>query len=139
MAYALTDAVRRQRRDAATVHGAKNQVVVRRRSGFIKQSVLQPLGLRQADLDPITKRYLDLYARVSAKVELYDAWASDHGWIDENGNSPGFAREYYAALNAAGRLLSKLDEHLRRHRREEPSVLDLHLQAHYGDDGEDTM
>jgi hypothetical protein len=99
----------------------------------VKQSLLQAAGLRQADLDPVARRYLDLYARASAKVELYDAWGAEHGWIDGDGNAPAFAREYYTALNSAGRLLSKLDEHLRRLRREQPSVLDLHLAEHYGE------
>lgn len=129
MAYTISDAVVEQRRDAATLHGAKNQVMVRRRAGYVKQSLLQSTGLRQADLDPITKRYLDLYARVAAKVELYDRYAEEHGWVDADGNSPGMAKEYFAAINAAGRLLSKLDEHMRRHVKEGPSPLDRALQA----------
>jgi hypothetical protein len=133
MAYTVSPAVVEQRRAAKTTHGAKNQVAVRRRAGYLKQSVLQASGLRQADLDPITKRYLDLWSRVAGKIELYDAWAAEHGWVDAEGNSPGIAKEYYAAINAAGRLLSKLDEHLSRHKREGPSVLDLHLQEHYGE------
>ena len=109
MAYRVTPAVVEQRRAAATRHGAKSQVVVRRRSGFIKQSLLQPLGLRQADLSSDCPRGI---------------WICIRGW--RRGSScttggrpstvglmrtairPGFAKEYYAAVNAAGRLLSKL-------------------------------
>ena len=46
----------------------------------MKQSVLQSVGIRYADLDPITKRYLDLYARCVSKIEAYDEWAAEHGF-----------------------------------------------------------
>ena len=70
---------------------------------------------------------------MAAKIELYDQYAAEHGWVDAEGNSPGIAKEYYTSINAAGRLLSKLDEHLHRLKREGPSPLDLHLQEHYAD------
>ena len=47
----------------------RSQARLRRRSGYVKQSVLQSVGIRYADLDPITKRYLDLYARCVSKIE----------------------------------------------------------------------
>jgi hypothetical protein len=112
-------------------HGARSEAVVRSRLRYVKQGVLQPLGLRQADWDPVARRLLDLYAHVLAKVELYDSWAAEHGWLDEDGNPPPFSREYYASVNSAGRLLAKLDEHLRRHQQAGPSPLQSHLPEHY--------
>lgn len=121
---------------AARTHSARSQVVARRRAGYVKQSLLQPLGLRHADLDQITRRYLDLYARAVAKVEAYDAWAETHGYLNEAGESPGWSREYFAALNSASRLLSKLDQHLHRHLQTGPTPLERHLQEHYVVDAE---
>ena len=118
---------------AARKHTARSQVVGRRRAGYIKQSVLQSAGIRYADLDPIARRYLDLYSRVQTKVELYDAWVLEHGFIDADGRTPPWVKEYYAALNSAGRLLSRLEEHLRRHRQAGPSPLEMHLAEHYVD------
>lgn len=118
---------------APRTHTARSQVVSRRRAGYIKQSVLQPTGLRYADLDQIARRYLDLYARVQTRIELYDAWAADHGFLDAEGRTPPWVKEYYAAINSAGRLLSKLEEHLRRHQQAGPSPLELHLANNYVD------
>jgi hypothetical protein len=114
-------------------HGGRSQVVVRRRSGYVKQSVLQPLGLRYADLSPIAKRLLDLYSRVIGKIELYDAHAAEHGFVAEDGTTPPWTREYYAAVNSAARLLAKLDAHLARHLEAQPSPLERHLAEHYVD------
>ena len=106
-------------------------MVVRSRVRYVKQSVLQPLGIRQADLDPVARRLLDLYARVLVKVELYDLWAAEHGWLDEEGNGPPFQPAYFAAVNSASRLLTRLEAQLVRQRQEGPSPLDLHLDSHY--------
>lgn len=107
--------------------------MVRRRAGYIKQSILQAAGLRYADLGVIPRRYLDLYARVASKVELYDAHAHEHGFLDAEGKAPPWIKEYYSAINSAARLLSKLDEHLYRERANGPSPLDRHLSEHYTD------
>lgn len=111
-------------------------MVSRQRAGYLKQSVLQPLGIRHADLDQIARRYLDLYARVQVKVELYDAWAQEHGFLQADGSTPPWVKEYYSAINSAGRLLSKLEEHLRRHQQAGPSPLELHIAQNYVVDGD---
>jgi hypothetical protein len=131
VAYTWSKDAQRQREQAALVHGARSQVLVRRRAGYIKQGVLQPLGLRYADLSQIAKRYLDLYSRVVAKIEAYDAHAAEHGFIDAEGNAPPWIAQYYAAINSAARLLAKLDAHLARHLEAQPSPLERHLAEHY--------
>jgi hypothetical protein len=93
-------------------HGARSEAVVRRQAGYIKQSVLQPLGIRQAELSAVARRYLDLYARCLAKVQLMDAWVEQHGWVDEAGNLPGFSATYFAALNAARLALREFEKHV---------------------------
>ena len=133
MAYTVSKDVIRQRSEAPRTHGARSQVVARRRAGYVKQSVLQPLGIRYADLDQIAKRYLDLYARVITRVEQYDAWAAEHGFLQADGSTPPWIKEYYGAVNSASRLLSKLETHLDSHRAAGPSPLDLHLAEHYVD------
>ena len=136
MSYTVSKDVIRQRSEASRTHGARSQVVARRRAGYLKQSILQPLGLRYADLDRIARHYLDLYVRVLAKVEAYDAWAAEHGFLQADGSTPPWIREYYGAVNSAGRLLSKLEAHLLRHQQTGPSPLEQHLLEHYDVDGE---
>jgi hypothetical protein len=133
VAYPITTSVKRQRSEAPRAHGGRSQVAIRRRAGYLKQSILQPLGIRHAELDQIARRYLDLYVRVLAKIELYDEWAAEHGYLDEEGRPPAFVRDYFAAVNSAGRLLSKLEAHLDRHQRSGPSPLQRHLASHYID------
>ena len=79
MVYPITTSVKRQRSEAPRTHGGRSQVAIRRRAGYLKQSILQPLGIRHAELDQIARRYLDLYVRVLAKIEMYDEWAAEHG------------------------------------------------------------
>jgi hypothetical protein len=122
-----------QRRMAGLRHGARSQVVIRRRAGYVKQSILQSSGLKYADLSPIAKRYLDLYSRVEVKIELYDEWASSNGYLDAEGHAPHWAEQYLAAIYTSARLLSKLDQHLLHHRETGPSPLQKHLQEHYID------
>jgi hypothetical protein len=131
MSYTWSRDAQRQREQAALRHGGRSQVLARRRSGYVKQSILQPLGLRYADLSQIAKRYLDLYARVVAKIEMYDAHAAEYGFLDAEGNSPPWIVQYYAAVNSAARLLAKLDAHLARHLEAQPSPLERHLAEHY--------
>jgi hypothetical protein len=66
--------------------------------------------------------YLDLWARSMAKVSLYDDYADEHGWLDEDGNERGFVRTYFAALNSCRLALAKLEDHLRS-RGAEPSMV----------------
>jgi hypothetical protein len=111
-------------------------VVLRNRAGYVKQSVLQSVGIRQADLDPFGKRVLDLYARCASKVHQYDAWISQYGFLDETGKSPDFIKEYYSAIRTAARLLSQFERHLAELQKTGPSPLERHLAANYVIDAE---
>jgi hypothetical protein len=93
-----------------------------------KRRLLRQVGLRAADLDGLGLALLDNWARAQAKVELMDSWAAEHGWLDEDGNEPGFVRTYFAALNSARLSLGRLEEHLKA-RGGEPSMVTV-LQGH---------
>jgi hypothetical protein len=110
-------------------HGAKSQAVVRRTAGYVKQSVLQPLGLRQGALSLVGVRHLDIYSRNMAKVQLMDRWVAEHGWLDEKGNPPPFAAVYFTALNAASRALVKLEPHLLPHLPVEADYFDQYREG----------
>jgi hypothetical protein len=108
----LSPAELRQRSEAATTHGARAPGEIRRVARVQKRRLLRQAGLRAADLDGLGMAFLDNWSRAQAKVELYDRWAAEHGWIDDEGNEPGFVRTYFAALNSARLALGKLGEHL---------------------------
>lgn len=124
----------RQRSEASMRHGARSQLTVRRRAGYCKQSLLMPLGLRQRDLTPAGRYWLDQWAMVEAQTRLFDDWMNERGLIDADGQPPGFSRTYYAARNSASRARSKLEPYLvEAAERMAPAVsaLDRHLESRY--------
>jgi hypothetical protein len=133
MGYPDTAATRRQRSEASRKHGARSQVVARARVPYVKQSVLQSAGLRYGDLDPLSKRVLDLYARCQVKIEAYDSWATQHGFLDEAGNAPSWIAHYYSAIRTAARLLAQFERSVERQIASGPSPLERHLAENYID------
>jgi hypothetical protein len=63
----------------ALKHGVESEPVVKKVATVQKRRLLRQIGLRAGDLDAVALGYLDLWARVQSKVELYDSWASVHG------------------------------------------------------------
>ena len=103
-----------------------------------KRRLLRQIGLRAGDLDTVALGYLDLWARVQSKVELYDSWASTHGYLKPDGPSPPWVNHYFAAVNASGRLLQKLEQHLAAREQSGPSIqewIEGELGRNGGDDG----
>ncbi len=112
----------------ALKHGAGSEVRVRRIATVQKRRLLRQIGLRQADLDGIAISYLDNWARAQAKVELLDAYADEHGWLDPDGKPPAFAAFYFTALNSARLSLDRLAAHLKAQGNAERSMV-VELQA----------
>lgn len=108
----LSPAEVEQRRSAGVRHGARSEGRIRPVAARLRRQVLRQLGVRVGELDPVSRGYLELYARSLAKVRLYDAWLDQHGLVDDEGNSPGFMSAYYAAVNSARLALSKLEDRL---------------------------
>ena len=121
---------------AARSHGARSQAEVGRQAGYVKQRLLQPLRLRQADLSPVERHLLNLWARTAAEVLLMERYIEAHGLIDESGQLAGFSATYYAARNASSRMLTKLEPRLLRAAEQKAAgggtLLDRHLDEHYG-------
>lgn len=97
-----------------TSHGARSEARVRRLATNKKRTLLRQLGMRQEDLDGIGRIHLDNWAKAAAVVELYTAWAEEHGWLDGQGNEPGWVRTYFAALNSSRLAAGKLGDHLKQ-------------------------
>jgi hypothetical protein len=105
----------------AVKHGAHSETRVNPVATVQKRRLLRQIGLRAADLDALALGYLDLWARAQAKVELYDAWAGEHGYLTPAGKSPPWVKEYFAAINCARLSLAKFEDHVRQ--RGEPSIV----------------
>jgi hypothetical protein len=98
---------------APRTHGARSQAQVTRLAGYCKQSLLQRLGIKQADLPPVDRFLLDKWARIEAEVQLIDLYVADRGGpLDEHGEPWSFTKTLYAARNSASRLLTKLEPRL---------------------------
>lgn len=102
-----------QRRQAGVKHGARSEDRIRPVAARLRRQVLRQLGVRVGELDPVSRGYLELYARSLAKVRLYDQWLDEHGLVDGEGNSPGFMATYFASLNSSRLALTKLEDRLR--------------------------
>jgi len=108
----------------AVKHGSHSERQIVPRAGNQKRAFLRRIGLRERDLDPLGRGYLDLWARCQAKLVLMDEYGAAHGWIDPAGNVPGYARFYAAMANSTRLALGKLEDHLRdRHGLVDPLTL----------------
>ena len=105
-------------------HGGRSEPRVKAVATIQKRRLLRQIGLRLGDLDAVALGYLDLWARAQSKVELYDGWAAEHGYLNAAGESPSWVREYFAAINSARLALAKLADHLKQ-RGGEPSMVML--------------
>jgi hypothetical protein len=120
----------------ALKHGVESEPTVRRVATVQKRRLLRQIGLRAGDLDAVALGYLDLWARVQSKVELYDSWASTHGYLKPDGSSPPCVNHYFAAVNASGRLLQKLEQHLAA-REKAPESIEAWIEGELGRNGGD--
>lgn len=110
-------------------HGARSIPHVKATAMGQKRRLLRRLGLRTKDLDGIGASLLDAWSRSYSKVVLMDHWLEEHGgWVDDDGNSPGFADRYFAALNTSRLYLDKLAAHLAKQGKAQPSMV-RRLQA----------
>ena len=120
----------------ALKHGAFSEPTVKRLATVQKRRLLRQVGLRASDLDGLGVAYLDAWARAQSKVELLDAWFSEHGFLKEDGSPAPAVVVYYTSLNCATRTLSKLEQHLAVRGRSPQAALDAYLSERYGDDGD---
>jgi hypothetical protein len=103
-------------------HGAYAERRVKPVATTQKRRLLRQIGLRAGDLDGLGLALLDNYARAQAKVELMDAYADHHGWLDEQGRPPEFVKTYFTALNSARLALGRFADYLKA-RGVEPSMV----------------
>lgn len=108
MTYTVTPAVRRQRREARTTHGAQSGAVVVPLSRNVKQSILKRMGMRQAELSWAARETLDLYARNKAKLIALDRYFENVSLLGPDGTPNPATKIYWLSHNSAIRALSEL-------------------------------
>jgi hypothetical protein len=113
-------------------HGSTRNDEIRRRAGNEKRRLLDRLGLRQRDLDPIGVALLGHYATLAARIDSIDAWLDEHGLIRADGEPQPVLRFYAALHNSARLALQRLEAHLRERKVDPQAALDRHLREHYG-------
>lgn len=119
----LTPAQVEQRQRAAVTHGARSERQISSRARAHRRRLLRQMQTNASALDAIALAHLDLWSRCMARLSLYDAWADEHGWLDEEtGAPPAFTATYMAAINSARLSLRELESHLKA-RGSEPSMV----------------
>jgi hypothetical protein len=113
--YPITEAVVRQRREAATTHGGQSEYQIRSKARAHRRRLMRQMNLRIGDLDGIALGYLDGWARAQAVVDILGEHFSERGLIDAEGNPLPSLRVYFTGLNSARLALNRLAEHLERH------------------------
>ena len=126
--YPITEAVVRQRTEAATRHGAKSEVQIRAVARSHKRRLMRQMNLRIGDLDGIAAGYLDGWARAWAKVTLLDEHFAQNGLIAPGGTDATL-RVYFTAVNTSRLQLQRLSEHLARYATSGEDLDGLHHRA----------
>lgn len=94
-------------------YGSTKNDEIARRARNEKRRLLDRLGLRQRDLDPVGVAYLDHYAKLRARLDSVDAYLDEHGLIRADGEPQPVLRFYVSLANSARLALAKLEGHLR--------------------------
>lgn len=103
-----------------------------------KRRILRQIGTRRADLDPAARGYLDLLARLLAKIEIADEFIEREGMIQPDGEVQPVLRLYVSLVNSARLTLGRLEEHLRKRSRPLGAALADYLEADADDDEDGT-
>lgn len=121
----------------AVTHGATSPVQIGREAANQKRRILRQIGLRKSDLDALGRALLANWSRAAAALQLMDAFAAEHGWLDDDGNPRGFAKLYVSMLNSERLALGKLEGHLRARTTDPEADLRAWIDALPAAEGED--
>lgn len=95
-------------------HGARTEARIRPVARAQRRRLLRQIGLRASDLDGLGRALLANWSRAAAALSLMDDYTAEEGWLDGDGNPPGFAKLYVSMLNAERHALRALEAHLRQ-------------------------
>lgn len=129
--YPITPAVIEQRREAATVHGARSEVRIRAVAKSKKRLVMARLGMRLGELSAVEAVLVDVLARFLAKAELIDRYFEGRGILEADGEPKGALASYFAALNGARLTAKQLGEQLDKRRDGSEETLEAYIEANY--------
>jgi hypothetical protein len=133
--YPITPAVIAQRREAATVHGAKSEYRLKAVAKNQKRTILRKLGVRASDLDAVSAIYVDVLARGLSKVQLLDTYYAEKGIVRADGQGEPTLGVYLSALNLVRLTTGRLSEHLTRQGGLTESLED-YIDERYGSNGD---
>jgi hypothetical protein len=133
--YSVTPAVRRQRVEAATVHGARSERQVAATAKNQKRVILRRLGVRARDLDCVSAVLVDTLARYVSKAEMLDRHFAGSGVVRPDGQPEPSLALYFTALNGIRLTAERLGEHLRRRGVSGDSLYD-YIDQKYGSNGD---
>lgn len=110
-------------------HGATSERQIRPLARNHRRRLLRQLRLSPRDLDPLARGYLDTYVRLTAKLDLIDAYLAEHGLIRSDGELQPVMRSYVSLANGARLALARLEEHLRTRKQDPAATLADYLST----------
>jgi hypothetical protein len=111
-------------RHGATSEGRIRPIAARRKRTFLRRN-----GLLVRDLDPVARSRVEQWARLSAQVELLDAYFGEHGLLRGDGQ-PQAATAFYVSLCNSLRLATdKLEAHVKARQDDPVQALNDYLAS----------
>lgn len=129
--YLISEAVVRQRTEAATRHGGQSETQIRSVARAHKRRFLRQTGLRIGDLDGVALALIDNWSRAQGKVTILDDFYSENGLVSEGEVDPSL-RVYFTGINSARMALGKLAEHLTSLDASRGETLEGYIDQTYG-------
>jgi hypothetical protein len=122
--------------DVAVKHGTHSERRIRPVAARHRRRLRRQFGLKDRDLAPLERGYLNLLARLLAKIELADAYIDEHGLIRDDGSPQPVMGMYVSLVNSARLTLAKLEDSLRKSASTREESLGDYIERAYGDKGE---
>jgi hypothetical protein len=122
---------------AARTHGATSEAQIRPLAANHRRRVLRRLGLSARDLSPLARGFLDLYCRLSAKVDQIDRYIGEHGLIRPDGEPQPVMKVYVSLCNSQRLSLQRLEDAVKAIRRSPGDELAAYLAANEAEEEDD--
>src|SRR3970040_2787736 len=109
--YPITEAVIRQRTDAATRHGGRSQNQITATARAHKRRLMRQMSMKIGDLDGISLALVDGWARAHAVVTILTQHYTQNGLFRPDGEVDPSLRTFFTGINSSRLQLQRLAEH----------------------------
>jgi len=133
--YPITEAVVRQRTEAATRHGGRSESQISASARAHKRRLMRQMNLRIGDLDGISLALVDGWARSHAVVTILTEHYTRNGLFRADGDVDPSLRTFFTGINSSRLQLQRLAEHMAKVGGQGDALAD-YIDAEYGPNGD---